>query len=675
MTDNLDFNKKIGILDPLGLHENPLTGEPYSENYKKLAKFWSALPAYEKAEEIIQAITDYSLILLVGQTGSGKSLIVPKLALHWTNYRGKIAMTLPKRKVTSAAGIFSAEIADVPLGTHIGYQYKGSPKEASSSDNKILYLTDGLLITRFVKDPNLSEFKVVIIDEAHERRVQIDLLLLLLKKILVSGKRPDLRVIIMSATIDTEKYRKYFEPVSASIIHISGQPNYEITTVFLEKESRSYMIDGFRQIEELVQLPARGDILFFITTSNEALQLCRTVRPKYPRVYCIEVYADMDSQAQTYAMSRDKYMELGNYDQKLVIATNVAESSLTIDGLKYVIDSGYELYSYFDPEVYGQVLEKKLITKAQALQRRGRVGRTAPGTCYHLLTKSQFDALENYPQPSILREDITMNIITIMLSTKSKTLTEAKEYLSELMDEPKKPFIDAATDLYILYKIIDSDDKITAIGKEIAMFSSVPINRSLFMIYAFQLHCAREASTIVAMMERTDGKIKNLFFKADTMCETDCSNIRSKELISRLAQKKGDHLTFLKFFDEYKKVSDKKEWGNMYGVRIQTLKSADDLAKKYFYRLLNFSKAPELSRVDKVDVKKNLLTALKLSHQHLTARKLQPVFAKKEVTGQVNKDSVIYQHYNRQNLASKTFVYDDITNINGNWEYNVVTII
>ena len=201
----------------------------------------------------------------------------------------------------------------------------------------------------------------------------------------------------MSATINGQQYQKYFSGIKSAIVNISGQPNYPIEVHFSEKTVNSYMQQGQELIEDLIHQQIKQDMLFFITTGNEALQLCRNIRPKYPRVYCVEVYADMDRNLEEYAKSRDKYLELGNYDQKLVMATNVAESSLTIDGLTYVIDSGYELHSRFDPNCYGQILEKQLISKAQALQRRGRVGRTAPGICYHLMTQEQFGELKDYP--------------------------------------------------------------------------------------------------------------------------------------------------------------------------------------------------------------------------------------------------------------------------------------
>ena len=677
MAITTNFENKIGVLDPGGLQLNPLTNEPYTDIYKILGKVWSSFPAFKKAADILTSIAENQITFIISGTGSGKTVLIPKFALHYLNYDGKIAITLPKRVVTLSAAAFAAKTLDVDLGRQVGYIYKGSPREVSNPNNKLVYMTDGTLIMKYVADPLLLEYNIIIIDEAHERKIQIDLILLFLKLLLQSGKRPDLRVIIMSATIDGKKYQKYFSGVSSQIINISGQPNHEIKTHFLDKPSKSYMADGLELIEELVAKYPTKDMLFFITTSNEAIQLCRTIRPAYPKVFCIEVFADMDKDLKLYAETRDKYLELGNYEQKLVMATNVAESSLTIDGLTFVIDSGYELYSSFDPEYFGGTLEKRLITKAQALQRRGRVGRTEPGICYHLLTKLQFEELENYPVPDILRQDITLDLIKIIRSSDEKTYNAGINIMNQLMDPPTKPYTDIAHQLLNMYAIIDTNEKITSIGYKITQFSSIPINRSLFLIYAYEMHCAKEASIILAMMDSLKNKLSNLFFKADTLCDSNCSKPAAKNLIEKLVQKKGDHLTFLKIYQEFKAATDQKIWARKYGIRMDMLNKADRDIKSYYYKIISAFKNPQIGGWESslADTNKRLIEALRKSHQHLTAKRMVPVFPKKKANATINKDSALYYYYNRKKLATKNFIYDELTNINGNWEFNMVTII
>lgn len=674
MTNTLNFNDKIGILDYEGRELNPLNDKPYSNRYRELAGIWSKFPTYLRAEDILDAISNYQLVFVSSATGSGKSVIIPKLALHYTNYQGTILMTLPKRIITVSSASFASDTLDVELGKEIGYKFKNSPKEMANSNNKIIYVTDGILIMKYINDPLLLEYRVIIIDEAHERKIQIDLILLFLKNLLLSGKRPDLRIIIMSATISAQKYSDYFSSISSKIIEIPGQPNYPIDVHFLDKPTNSYMLDGLDLITELI--PEKKDLLFFITTSNEAISLCRKIKPNHPKIFCIEVYADMDKDLKIYVESRDKFHELGNYNSKVIMATNVAESSLTIDGLKIVIDSGYQLSSRFDPIHMGRILEKERITRSQAIQRRGRVGRQSPGVCYHLMTEKQFIALEEYPAPSILTEDITMDLLRIMQISDNASFSNGVFMLNQLMDPPKAVFIDYAHSLFELYKIIDSNGQMNKIGYDITNFSSTPLNRILFMIYAFQLHCAKEACQIISMIEVSSGKFNNLFFKTDTLNQASFANKNSKILLDKLIRKSGDHLTFLNIFTTFKEQSDAKTWANQYGIKLDSLRNADKNSKKYYFKLVNLLRdTPQLSRISKTDTNKNILQALKLSHQHLTAKNLKPIFSKEKVEGKISKDSIVHHYTDRKKLKSAKFIYDEMIQIDDSWQYNIITLI
>ena len=676
MSEYLDYANKIGILDPTGSEPNPLTGEPYTQDYKDLAKVWSKLPGYTKAKQILESIAKNQLTITIMGTGTGKSVLVPKLALHYTNYKGKIGMTLPKKIITLSTAEFATKTLDVILGEHIGYVYKGSDKSMIGPLNKIVYMTDGVLIMKMVKDPNLSEYKVIIIDEAHERKVQIDLILLFLKNLLLSGKRPDLRVILMSATIDGSKYRDYFKGITSNIINVAGHPNHPIQTHFLSQPIKNFRSAGLEIIEPIINQPIKKDMLFFITTGKEAIDTCKYIRPKYPTVYCIEVYADMDEKLKVFAQDRDKFLELGNYDQKLVMATNVAESSLTIDGLKYVIDSCHELYSYFDPDSNSQMFETKLISKAQALQRRGRVGRTEPGICYHLLTEQQFNALKPYGEPDILKQDITIETLKIIFQTENKNYTDGYNIIVQLMDIPKQSYIDYSYHLLKMYKILDASDFLEPkIASDILQFSSLSLNQSLFLIFSYQMFCAKEASQILGMIEVLKNNINNLFFKADTLCESDCKKSASKSFLKKIADSKSDHLTYLNIFEEYKLSPNREAWAKKYGIILNKLKKADTIANQHYRRIINASKAPQLGGAKDVETKKKIIEALKRSHLHLTAQNLIPNHAKIKQEGQIQQSSVLHYDFNRKELSAKKFIYNELVCVNGNWEFSIVTLI
>ena len=399
------MTNNIGILDPDGKNLNPLTQQPYSDEYKELANKWRFYPAYENAKDIIKSIKENQVVLITSGTGSGKTVLIPKYVLHQSEYKGKILVSLPKQITAQLAGEFAAKTLDVKLGEQVGYKFKGSEKQFEGSNPNLLYATDGTIVAKLISDPNLSEYDAVIIDEAHERKVQIDFMLYLLKNVVMNRK--DFKLIIMSATVNSEIFESYFALTKFVAIDIGGKTNFPIESIYSAKPTASheYVTVGLEILMKLLDKKETGkisDIIFFVTSINETFDICKRIKAKYPSIECIEVYSGMDKNKQKAIEHKE------GTNQRVLISTNVAESSVTVDGIKYVIDSGYELLSYYDPNKRGKVLEKKLITQAQAKQRMGRGGRTAPGICYHLYTKNDFEnQMKKFPEPAIRLSNIT----------------------------------------------------------------------------------------------------------------------------------------------------------------------------------------------------------------------------------------------------------------------------
>ncbi|CAH6421037.1 HrpA ATP-dependent RNA helicase [uncultured virus] len=671
-----------GILDPEGISVNPLTNEPYTDAYRELAKMWTSLPAYEKAHTVLDSLADYPLTFVISSTGSGKSVLVPKYALHYTNYEGKVGMTLPKRSVTQSTASFAAQTLDVELGEAVGYVHKGSDKKLISDSNRILFMTDGTLVAKMQRDPDLTEFKVIIIDEAHERKVQIDLILLFLRNLLQSGRRPDLRVIIMSATIDATKYKSYFTSIPSNIINISGLPNYPITVHFMDEPVPNYLKTGQELIENLISKGMHSDLLFFITTSTEALQLCQFMHTRFPKVFCVEVYAEMDPNMVVYAKSPTLFHELGDYDQKLIMATNLAESSLTFDGLKYVVDSAHEFYSAYDPNSYGYTYAKRLISKAQALQRRGRVGRTAPGVCYHLLTEPQFMNLAPYPDPDILSQDITIILLQITLLTPDRDLSSGLSILSDLMDPPTQPYVDSAVRLYHMYNLLDEDNIPTTDAISLVQFSSISFNRVLFLIYAYQTHCAFEAASIVAMLDVTRGRVTNLFPREPAAGPN--RKPKAEAWLKKNAVGSSDHLTLFRIFDMFEGAADRAVWAKQNGLRADLLLKARRGARTVFQRVLRIMQEPKTStepieikmeRVQRPDIIPKLTDALVRSHRHLTASRSHTIATEPVIKGQIDRNTVTRLFYSKGQLEKKRFIYDELSIMNKKPTFSTITII
>ena len=567
----------IGILDPKGLNPNPLTGRLYSDEYRRLAEIWSKFPAYESARAIIQDIRDHQVLLVISGTGSGKTVLVPKYVLHTFNYTGKVAVTLPKQIIARSAAEFSAKTLDVAVGAEVGYKYKGSERGAEGPETRLLYATDGTIVARLLNDPFLKDYNAVIIDEAHERKIQIDFLLYLLRNTV--KLRPDFKLVIMSATINETIFEEYFREVRFKTISVGTKTNYPITSIFSSREigPQEYMKEGSAIVQRLLTeggagagadagADAGGDILFFVTSVNETLAGCETVS-ETGKAFCVSVYAGMDPRLQELAQDRDKYKASSGRDRKVVIATNVAESSLTIDGIKYVVDSGYELVSYYDPVSRARVLEKKLISRAQAVQRKGRAGRTEPGICYHLYTRNDFEnRMLKFPEPSIRTSNISDTCLRLLQFEHVRTVGHLTDLLMNFIEPPRELYIrSAVTDLVRLGLI--RDETITRLGDVVSELQLDPM-QGVSLVLAYRLRCAKEVCAIFATIDACKNSVGQLFTKPADLAgrkgdRTLLSKLTGKynEARKTLAHRYGDHLSLLKIFTlfhQYRKMPDKK---------------------------------------------------------------------------------------------------------------------
>jgi superfamily II DNA/RNA helicase len=471
---NLDI-PGLSLDDPLDINAkepNFLNNQPYSAEFLELSKVWSNFPLYVNKEQMLNffdSIHNNQVTLVISGTGSGKTVLIPKFLLKYfyiTNnnkidklsddekkhHNSKIVVTNPKILTTIYNADYGARTLDVSLGSEVGYKFRGSPENMVSAKTKLLYSTDGLLLAQIFKgDILLSEYQGVIIDEAHERQVPIDLLLYFLKNVV--KQRPEFKLIIMSATIDPKIFKDFYEHdnISFGQVEVSGQSNYPITSHYMKPGDKinffNYMDVGLSIILKLLDETQTGDILMFVTSQRETEIGCNKLKTLCPNqikisdscdsYYCAEVYSKMPDDKRELAVSKDKYKNTGNFKRKIIFATNVAESSITLDGIVYVIDSGLELLSYFNYQKYCQVLEKRFITQAQVKQRMGRAGRTQPGECYHLYTEDKFNKLEKFPSPSIALVNMNEHFLSFMKY--QKYLSEAIK-LSKNLITPVTPY-------------------------------------------------------------------------------------------------------------------------------------------------------------------------------------------------------------------------------------------
>lgn len=620
----------IGILDPFGNYPNPLNNKPYSDKYKELAKIWSSLPAYKKANEIINSIKNNQVILTIFETSAGKTVLNPKFALHAFNYNAKIGITLPKRIIAKSAAEFAALTLDVEIGDQVGYQFKGSPTNSKSDKTKLLYATDGTIVARIMKDPTLKEFDAIIIDEAHERKIQTDFLLYLLRETL--RIRPEFKIIIMSATINSDLFANYFRDFKFDLIKIPGARTFPIESIFLDNQIKQYtdtLEKGFEILKHIINNTKSGDIIFFVTSSSDAFNLCQKINEFSKTIFCIEVYAGMNPEKQVLAQNKDKYKENTEYSvykRKVVVATNVAESSLTIDGIKYVIDSGYELKGGYDPILRGRILERKLITQAQAKQRMGRAGRTEPGVCYHLYTEDEFRKMAKFPEPEIETNDITGECLKLLCQDKVNNIENMIKILTNFIEPPKEDFIRAAIST-LTYLTAIKDGILTDYGRILNDIPEDDIFLANTLLYGKIYNCSKEITKINIMINLCKGNISELF---------NHPNKNNKELTdkfkkakNKLSHKSGDHLTLLNIFEkveEFIKNNNKdKFWdfcykhflkGNLLIKIVDEYKKSRQRQKQIF---INKDKIKYIEKINTFDIQNRVLAAITFGSSMNTA--------------------------------------------------------
>jgi len=555
------------ILDSNGNNNNFITNKPYSKEFLILAKKWSKLPLYadtNSVKKFFNLLHNNQVILLISGTGSGKTVLVPKFFLKYNismGFTGKIAITNPKILTTVNNAEFSAKTSDVILGEEIGYRYKGSPHSSSSPKTKLMYMTDGLLVaTIFSGDNLLTEYQGVIIDEAHERHIQIDILLKLIKEIL--PVRPDFKLIIMSATINSGVFRDYFniKNIKYGELEISGESNYQIEQNWIDpliKINKSNYLDvSIDKCIDIINSGKEGDIIIFVPTQNDTFNGCKKLKEKCSdikikmkkcnKTFCIEVYAKMNNKNKELAVNKDLYKKKG-FDRKIIFATNVAESSITFDGLVFVIDTGLEIANYYEVDDNSNVINKSYTSQAQIKQRIGRTGRTKAGVAYHLYSKQQYDKFKLYPEPNISVVDLSDFILQFI--SYSKTIRRIIPIIEDLLTVPKIEQV-----VYALHKLgfikaikfikpnideIDNNNKtithlnmndigwenirsfdtlmktingaLTSVGINILKFKSLNILQSLAIIMAKYLNCQNEIIELISIIEILDGKVNSLF--------------------------------------------------------------------------------------------------------------------------------------------------------------------
>jgi ATP-dependent helicase HrpA len=446
------------------------------------------LPVSQRKDEIARAISENQVVIIAGETGSGKTTQIPKICLELgRGVAGQIGHTQPRRLAARTVAERIAEELDSPLGETVGYQVRFT--DVSADDTLIKLMTDGILLNELARDRKLSRYDTLIIDEAHERSLNIDFILGCLRQLL--PRRPDLKVIITSATIDPERFAAAFG--GAPIVEVSGR-TYPVEVRYRPIEGGEDADQGQAISDAIDELSGEGpgDILVFLSGEREIRDTADLLAGR-ERLEVLPLYSRLSAAEQHRVFEK---RQTSSFTRRVVLATNVAETSLTVPGIHYVIDPGTARISRYSRGTKVQRLPIEPISQASANQRKGRCGRTADGICIRLYSEADFESRPEFTEPEILRT----NLASVILQMAAIGLG----------DVPKFPFIDPpdarniADGLTLLAELnAFKDGRITDLGRKLARLPVDPrIGRMI--LEADRNGCVREVLIVAAALSIQD---------------------------------------------------------------------------------------------------------------------------------------------------------------------------
>ncbi|XP_047311704.1 pre-mRNA-splicing factor ATP-dependent RNA helicase DEAH1-like isoform X1 [Impatiens glandulifera] len=561
--DQIDFIK-ASVMDGENVGDE-LSAEQLEESitksaFEKLQADRKTLPVFPYREELLKAVNEHQVLVIVGETGSGKTTQIPQY-LHEAGYtkRGMIGCTQPRRVAAMSVAARVAQEMGVKLGHEVGYSIRF--EDCTSEKTILKYMTDGMLLREFLGEPDLASYSVVMVDEAHERTLSTDILFGLVKD--VTRFRPDLKLLISSATLDAEKFSDYFD--SAPIFKIPGR-RYPVEIHYTKAPEADYLdaaIVTALQIH-VTQPAGDGDILVFLTgqeeieTAEEILKFrTRGLGTKIPELIICPIYANLPTELQAKI-----FEPTPDGARKVVLATNIAETSLTIDGIKYVIDPGFVKMKSYNPRTGMESLLVTPISKASANQRAGRSGRTGPGKCFRLYTAyNYYHDLEDNTVPEIQRT----NLANVVLSLKSLGIHDLLNF--DFMDPPPSEALLKALELLFALGALNKLGELTKVGRRMAEFPLDPMLSK--MIVASEKHkCSDEIISIGAMLS-----VGNSIFYRPKDKQVHADNARINFHIGNV----GDHIALLKVYSSWKETNYSTQWCYENYIQVRSMKRARDI--------------------------------------------------------------------------------------------------
>lgn len=517
------------------------------------------LPIYQYRDEFLAALEQYQVLVIVGETGSGKTTQLPQY-LHEAGYTKngmKVGCTQPRRVAAMSVAARVADEVGVKVGNEVGYSIRF---EDNTSDKTILkYMTDGMLLREFMTEPDLAGYSALMIDEAHERTVHTDILLALVKDL--SRERPDLKLLISSATMNAEKFAQYFD--DAPIFNIPGR-RYPVDIYYTPAPEANYLAAAITTTFQIHTTQGQGDILIFLTGQDEIeaaeLEIAETAKKLGNRVkelVICPIYANLPSELQSKI-----FEPTPDGARKVVLATNIAETSLTIDGIVYVIDPGYVKENVYNPQTGMSNLVVVPCSRASANQRSGRAGRVGPGKCFRLYTKFAYmNEMDESTMPEIQRT----NLNGVVLQLKSLGINELLDF--DFMDPPPTEALIGALNQLFALQGLNHKGELTKMGRQMAEFPTDPMLAKA-VLAADKEGCVDEVLSIVSML----GEASALFFRPKD------KKIHADSARNRFTIKDGgDHVTLLNVWNQWVDSDFSPIWSKENFLQQRSLTRARDV--------------------------------------------------------------------------------------------------
>ncbi|BGP19693.1 hypothetical protein JCM10213_001871 [Rhodosporidiobolus nylandii] len=517
-----------------------------------------SLPVYQWREQFLDAVANYQVLVIEGETGSGKTTQLPQY-LYEAGYckdGKKIGCTQPRRVAAMSVAARVAEEVGCRVGQEVGYSIRF--EDCTSDKTAIKYMTDGMLLREFLTEPDLAGYSCMIIDEAHERTLSTDILLGLVKDI--ARFRPDFRLLIASATLNATKFSEYFD--EAPVFRIPGR-RYPVDILYTPQPEANYLHAAVTTVFQIHTTQPRGDILVFLTgqdeieAAQESLEeTARALGNKVAELMICPIYANLptDMQARIFEPTPEGA-------RKVVLATNIAETSITIDGVVYVIDPGFVKQNSYNPRNGMESLVVTPCSRAAAGQRAGRAGRVGPGKCFRLYTKHAYQhELDQDTVPEIQRT----NLGTVVLMLKSLGINDLIGF--DFLDPPPGDTLIRALDLLYALGAFNDRGELTKMGRRMAEFPMDPA-MSKAILASEKYGCTEEVLTIVSMLSESG----SLFYRP-----------KQKKLEADTARQNfikpgGDHFMLLNVWEQWQDSGFSISWTYEHFIQIKSLTRVRDI--------------------------------------------------------------------------------------------------